>query len=56
MAKAAEPQRGRIGGSVVWSNYPRRRTDGRMLPNLRGLISTDDGASILFELWGANNL
>jgi hypothetical protein len=37
---------GRIGGSVVWSNYPRRRTDGRMLPNLRGLISTDDAASI----------
>lgn len=43
---------GRIAGSVVWSNYPRRRSDGRMLPNARGLISTDDGASILFELRG----
>jgi hypothetical protein len=43
---------GRIEGTVVWSNYPRRRTDGRMLPNLRGLISTDDGASVLFELRG----
>ena len=43
---------GRIEGTVVWSNYPRRRTDGRMLPNVRGLISTDDGASILFELRG----
>ena len=31
---------GRIEGTVVWSNYPRRRTDGRMLPNLRGLITT----------------
>jgi len=44
--------RGRIEGTVVWSNYPRRRTDGRMLPNLRGLITIDDGASILFELRG----
>jgi hypothetical protein len=43
---------GRVEGSVVWSNYPRRRTDGRMLPNLRGLITTTDGASILFELRG----
>jgi hypothetical protein len=37
---------GRIKGTIVWSNYPRRRTDGRMLPNLRGLITTHDGASI----------
>jgi hypothetical protein len=36
-------------GTGVWSNYPRRRTDGRMLPNVRGLITTQDGASILFE-------
>ena len=43
---------GRIAGNVVWSNYPRRRTDGRMLPNLRGLIDPDDGALILFELRG----
>jgi Protein of unknown function (DUF3237) len=43
---------GQIVGSVVWSNYPRRRSDGRMLPNARGLITTDDGASILFELRG----
>jgi hypothetical protein len=43
---------GRIEGSVVWSNYPRRRSDGRMLPNVRGLITTHDGASLLFELRG----
>lgn len=43
---------GKIAGTVVWSNYPRRRTDGRMLPNVRGLVRTDDGASILFELRG----
>jgi hypothetical protein len=43
---------GRIEGTVVWSNYPRRRTDSRMLPNLRGLITTHDGASIFFEFRG----
>jgi hypothetical protein len=43
---------GRISGRVVWSNYPRRRSDGRMLPNVRGLVTTDDGASIPFELRG----
>ena len=43
---------GRIEGTAVWSNYPRRRTDGRMLPNLRGVVTTHDGASILFEFRG----
>ena len=43
---------GLIVGSVVWSNYPRRRSDGRMLPDVRGLITTDDGASIVFEFRG----
>jgi hypothetical protein len=43
---------GRIEGSVVWSNYPRRRSDDRMLPNLRGLIVTRDGAEIVFEFRG----
>jgi hypothetical protein len=41
---------GRIEGTVAWSNYP-RRTDGHMLPNVRGLIITQDGASI-FEFRG----
>jgi hypothetical protein len=43
---------GRIEGSVVFSNYPRRRSDGNMLPNARGLVTTGDGAAILFELRG----
>ena len=43
---------GRLEGYVVWSNYPRRRSDGRMLPDARGLITTTDGATILFELRG----
>jgi hypothetical protein len=36
---------GLVEGSVVWANYPRRRSDGRMLPDVRGLITTTDGAS-----------
>lgn len=43
---------GKVEGTVVWSNYPRRRSDGRLLPDARGLITTSDGASILFELRG----
>jgi hypothetical protein len=43
---------GGIEGDVVWSNYPRRRSDGQMLPNARGLITTADGGAILFELRG----
>jgi hypothetical protein len=43
---------GRIAGTAVWSNYPHRRSDERMLPDVRGLIRTDDGASIVFELRG----
>jgi hypothetical protein len=35
------------GVAPLWSNYPRRCTDGRMLPRVRGLITTQDGASIL---------
>lgn len=42
----------RINGSVIWSNHPHRRSDGRMLPDAHGLIVTDDGARIVFELRG----
>jgi len=43
---------GRISGTVFWSNYPRRRSDGRMLPNVRGVITTHDGATLLLEFRG----
>jgi len=42
----------RLVGTCVWSNQPRRRGDGRMLPDVRGLIITDDGAEVLFSLTG----
>ena len=42
----------RLAGTCVWSNHPRRRGDGRMLPNVHGLIVTDDGAEVRFTLHG----
>ena len=42
----------RLNGVAVWSNHPRRRSDGRMLPDAHGVILTDDGARVVFELRG----
>lgn len=42
----------RLGGKAHWSNHPRRRGDGAMLPNARGVITTGDGAEVLFDLTG----
>jgi hypothetical protein len=46
------PASGGIEGSVVFANYPRRRSDCNKLPNARGLVTTGEGATILFELRG----
>jgi len=46
---------GPIEGTVVWSNYPRRRTDGRMLPNVRGLVTTHDGHPSCSSFGGARS-
>ena len=43
---------GRIDGDVRWVNHPRRRSDGSMLPDAHGVITTGDGAQILFSLQG----
>ncbi len=42
----------RISGQVLWSNQPRRRGDGAMLPNTRGVIGTPDPAEVFFDLTG----
>jgi hypothetical protein len=34
------------------SNQATRRGDGAMLPNARGVVTTDDGAEVLFDLTG----
>ena len=42
----------RISGAVHWTSHPRRRSDGVMLPEADGVIRTEDGATILFEMRG----
>ena len=42
----------RVAGSYAWSNHPRRRGDGSMLPEVRGVVTTHDGAEVMLELTG----
>lgn len=43
---------GAITGRVRGANHPRSRIDGSALPNFQGVIETDDGATIIFDLRG----
>ena len=43
---------GQIAASWRGANYPRRRTDGTLTPDFRGVLETDDGATILFACRG----
>jgi hypothetical protein len=43
---------GELEGTVVWANYPRRRTDGVWTPNLRGTITARGGDEILLSIHG----
>ena len=40
---------GRISARYRAANFPRRRADGALVPEFRGVLETDDGAVILFE-------
>jgi hypothetical protein len=42
----------RLNGTVRWVNHPRRRSDTAMLPDAHGVITTEDGATVLFSLGG----
>lgn len=42
----------KIAGQVSWVNHPRRRSDGRMLPDAGGIVRTDDGAKVMFRMQG----
>lgn len=42
----------RLAGTAQWSNHPSRRGDGAMLPNVRGVITTSDGAEVFVDLTG----
>ena len=39
-------------GTAQWSNHPRGRSDGTMMPAARGVITTPEGAEVMFELSG----
>ena len=43
---------GRINGKLKGANQPRTRPDGTFLPDLKGVIETDDGTSIIFNIGG----
>ena len=43
---------GSIAASLRASNFPRRRADGVLTPDFRGVLQTDDGATILFTWQG----
>jgi hypothetical protein len=43
---------GQIAASLRAVNFPRRRADATLLPDFRGVLETDDGATILFEWQG----
>ena len=38
------------------ANFPRRRVDGALEPEFRGVLETDDGATILFRWEGLAGL
>ena len=40
---------GRLSARYRAANYPRRRADGSLEPSFRGVLETDDGATILFQ-------
>ena len=43
---------GRISARYRAANFPRRRADGSLVPEFRGVLETDDGGAILFEWQG----
>lgn len=43
---------GRITGRYRGANFPRHRTDGALTPDFRGVLETDDDATILFTWRG----
>jgi hypothetical protein len=43
---------GRLSARYRAANYPRRRADGSLEPSFRGVLETDDGATVLFHWEG----
>ena len=47
---------GRLSARYRAANYPRRRVDGALEPEFRGVLQTDDGATVLFHWEGLASL
>jgi hypothetical protein len=47
---------GRLSARYRGANFPRRRVDGALTPDFRGVLETDDGATILFAWRGLARL
>ncbi|MEP6759220.1 MAG: DUF3237 family protein [Actinomycetota bacterium] len=47
---------GRLSARYRAANFPRRRVDGALEPEFRGVLETDDGATILFHWEGLATL
>jgi hypothetical protein len=43
---------GHLSARYRAANFPRKRVDGALVPEFRGVLETDDGATILFEWQG----
>ena len=43
---------GRLSARYRAANFPRRRTDGALTPDFRGVLETDDGATIMVAWQG----
>jgi hypothetical protein len=43
---------GRLSARYRGANFPRTNTDGKLLPDFRGVLETDDGATVLFAWHG----
>ena len=43
---------GRLSARYRGANFARTRTDGALLPDFRGVLETDDGATVLFAWHG----
>jgi hypothetical protein len=49
---AEGPSTGRLSARYRAANFPRKRADAALVPEFRGVLETDDGATILFEWQG----
>ncbi len=43
---------GQVSARLRAANYPRRRVDGVLLPDFRGVLEVDDGAVVMFSWHG----